>query len=318
MAVNGLHCIAPREIVKPRVMEVYDIGIHAKRAYRGWWMPTATIGGERGRITEFSFAACRRLRAAMMTRYVPGVPVWSLTLTMPGTSDRFPRKGQEGGGTPAAVCPDGCADAERNAAMAECFRVAYNLFRKTLRYHFPEVAAIYRVELQKKSRVAPHIHALVWADDYNGLSAARVRARVSELWCEACTKCGWGDYNREWHWFHGAQWDAITDRAGLIRYVADHASKHKESQLGYQGKQWGYINQKRLAVRPHENVESERMQILIARAFGMLRRYRVKDSRCAFGWRHSPYHIADRGYSYASPSTVARLVEWARAEADER
>ena len=41
---------------------------------------------------------------------------------------------------------------------------------------------------------------------------------------------------------HSCKLEPLDDLPALFRYVADHTSKHKQAQLGYHGKQWGYLN----------------------------------------------------------------------------
>lgn len=308
--MNGLYCIPPREIVKPEEMLVYPNGIKARKDYRGMWMPTKG-GGERGRITTFSTASRRRLREALLTRYVPGVPVWGLTLTMPGWLPEW--MSLDGvRGRPPAMCPDGRVDGETAAHMAKCFRTAFERYRHAVHYHFPDFADVHRIELQERG--APHLHSVAWVE------SARQRCRISELWCESCKDCGWWPYDWDAHWWHGTKWDPLDDMETMLKYLMDHTSKHKQAQLGFVGRQWGYINPKRLVVRTPEVIRDKRVKDIVCRAFGMLRRYRVRDERCPFGSRLTKYHKVDQGISFGGRVTVARIVAWAKAtvQHDER
>ena len=48
---------------------------------------------------------------------------------------------------------------------------------------------------------------------------------------------------------HGVKVERLADRDAMFRYISDHASKSKQAQLGYQGKQWGYIKKSLLSSR---------------------------------------------------------------------
>lgn len=71
-----------------------------------------------------------------------------------------------------------------------------------------------------------------------------------------------------------------------IAYLASHTSKHKQSQLGYIGKQWGYLGSKWLStpstadlLTPNQLSHQER-----ARAYRLIRRW-IKRNRTLTDWR---------------------------------
>lgn len=98
-------------------------------------------------------------------------------------------------------------------------------------------AGIWRVELQK--RKAPHAHVAFWLP--TGCSIDRVR----DLWLTATGESH--DPEAIKHAVHGRE--IPQDESGWAIYLGLHSGKHKESQLGWLGKQWGIWNQAALVER---------------------------------------------------------------------
>jgi hypothetical protein len=90
------------------------------------------------------------------------------------------------------------------------------------------------------------------------------------------------------------------DANKLWRYLCDHTSKSKQAQLGYVGKQWGFINKKNLVkTEPVEKITLTRCQNL------KLSRWIKRLTRCR--------HLRGRkGTStfFGSPGTIKRMVEY--------
>jgi len=98
-------------------------------------------------------------------------------------------------------------------------------------------AGIYRVELQK--RKAPHIHVGMWLPFGDG------KIDVVLAWC----RCS-GELDDQDALDHSVRGHMIEqDQPGWAVYVALHSGKHKGSQLGWQGKQWGIWNKSILTKR---------------------------------------------------------------------
>ena len=80
---------------------------------------------------------------------------------------------------------------------------------------------------------------------------------------------------------HGVRLQAVRGLGQMTAYLADHATKHKQAQLGYPGKQWGIIGRKNRtpdhggAILPDPVTPYEmRILELYARYTGRLTRYR--------------------------------------------
>lgn len=296
-----------RRIRKPKMLTAYDIGFKAQRGLD----ITVKVGGSapkarRGAISSFSVKSRRRLRDALLTQYVPGLPMVGLTLTMPGNIGNSEAENVQNAEKGVA---ESLPPSPPPSVAMDAFRTAFQRFRVALARLSPGSAAIYRVELQQRG--APHIHAVVWLSSDGFKSDKQAKSRITELWLEAVEDCGWGDYSRINHSLYGVKWQDLPDRSSAIRYLCDHASKHKQAQLGYKGKQWGYLNRPLLQSRPHRAITDSRAQAAVCRALGKLRRYRIPCPAAPFGSRLSPYHPANGGISYCAPDTVQRLVAWA-------
>lgn len=124
-------------------------------------------------------------------------------------------------------------------------------------------AGCWRVELQK--RRAPHAHVAFW------LPPSATLADVSALWLRATGEEH--DAAARQHAVEGRKIPA--DETGWAVYMGLHDGKHKESQLGWKGKQWGIWNREAFTERQAvELVLSEREHALFLR---ILRNWDVSD-----------------------------------------
>jgi hypothetical protein len=178
------------------------------------------IGAKRGRITDFSPAARRRLRTDLLTLHVPDYDIWDVTLTI--QSDRI-----------GDVTPDMWDKAKRR------------LFMRWTRAGF---GGKWRVELQAKHQT-PHLHCCVWTPP--GMPEAKRNHLLYWAWIECLPEekrhlAGVLD-----HAIHvkGPFLD-VEQSTEWLSYMAGHASKHKKEQLGWIGKQWGTINASLFRERP--------------------------------------------------------------------
>ena len=178
------------------------------------------IGAKRGRITDFSVAARRRLRTHLLTLYVPGYDLWDLTLTI--QSDCI-----------GDVTPEMWDKAKRR------------LFMRWTRAGF---AAKWRVELQRKNQT-PHLHCVVWTPP--DMDKHKRDALLNFGWWECLPdekRFADGAFEHGTH-VKGPYTD-IEQSPKWLSYVAGHASKHKKEQLGWIGKQWGTVNESLFRERP--------------------------------------------------------------------
>lgn len=218
---------------------------------------------KRGRIGGFSRHSARRLREALFRYHVPNARCCGLTLTVPWVWS-------------ADLLPE--------------WRRVFRAFAQSFRRRFPESAMIYRVELQRRG--APHVHAVAYVAENAPLEALR------RLWFDSVVFRGVGrgtrprglhggdigGFNR-----HGADVRPMDgdDADALFRYLCDHASKRKREQLGYGGRQWGFVNRPALRARASEPVvfSSDSARRWFYRYLRRLRAYAVADPRCVFGSR---------------------------------
>lgn len=95
----------------------------------------------------------------------------------------------------------------------------------------------WRVELQRRG--TPHLHCLAYCSDPSAWRAA---------WLSV-----WGVSSDPAHFKHAVKF-CSAHGSGWLTYVATHATKHKEDQLGWLGRQWGIFNRRALVLRPFEVV----------------------------------------------------------------
>lgn len=267
--------------------------------------PTGKGGGTRSKITGFTLAARRRMREALLAYSIPGGECFGLTLTVPW--------------------PDDWIQADENRACEE-FRACFHRFGVAFRRKCSELGAIFRVELQQ--RKAPHIHAIIWAPARpaprpsgapvvppGGDAAARWFGTLAALWFASVPDLHGGSLPGFAH--HGVKADPIPDEGAMLRYLCDHATKAKQAQLGYQGKQWGFINRDALTKQPGDslpfpdNPAGDKARALFARALRRLSAYH-KTAPCVFGY-HTLRNRRRCGVFYAHSAPVLRLYAWACA-----
>lgn len=243
--------------------------------------PTET---KRGEIKSFSAHSRLRLRRALALSAVERSSVWGLTLTLPWRS-----------------LPDDCM---------ERYKRIFNRFTLGFRRSFPNSAAYFRHELQK--RKMPHCHLVLYLsfeDVPVSMSRALLRGRFFDIWDNALQ----GDYlDADILAFRrvGIRLDKLHDSDAMFRYICDHASKHKQAQLGYKGKQWGAINSKRFRTVHHvtyDIYDSSEMSFIV-RHLSKVARFRVK-SDCVFGSKLS--RRCDRvSVQFVSFRTVQKIMRY--------
>lgn len=200
----------------------------------------------RGKITGFSPHAAARMRDFFLRFDVPDTEKFAVTLTLPGNGfdcslDIFKR----------------------------CVNAAFTAWK----YKAKNAGMVYRVEMQCKNRVAPHVHATVYgrSGDDSALVACWIRYIVTHF----------GGFDVQDFVNHGVRCDKCpTDSVGWYRYCIDHATKHKAEQLGYQGKQWGIVHRELFKVNPSLasvdlSLEPEPVVWWFVRYFQRLNRYPV-------------------------------------------
>jgi hypothetical protein len=157
----------------------------------------------------------QRLRTYLLENEVEGRDLWDVTLTIPG-----------------------------DISLEDWDLSKRRYFRRLER---ASVGVVWRVELQ--TRKTPHLHLIVWVP--KGSSQVEVHKLIRFSWLECLP-----DVNR-YHEFafryavvlKGPFTDA-KQAPEWMAYLAGHASKKKQSQLGWVGKQWGVVGRRLFASRP--------------------------------------------------------------------
>lgn len=168
---------------------------------------------KRGEISGFSKSSVRRLRDLLVfgelktterTRY-------GYTLTVPWN--------------------------DLSGDVLEDYKESFNRFGVGFCRYLPNSAFVYRHELQR--RRAPHLHGILFLSVYDDFDSGL----IDMLWRRAIRPVKRGG-NQSAFFRYGVKGDSIDGGFACFRYLCDHASKHKQDQLGYNGKQWGVLNRK--------------------------------------------------------------------------
>lgn len=206
----------------------------------GKGQPSHLEGVKRGKIQCFSSGAVRRLRQALFWSTLDDSVCVGVTFTVPWK------------------------DISRERILKE-FQESWHRFQIVFRRKLPNSALIYRVELQRRG--APHIHAICWGkrcdilgsglpDECFDAAAGWLQWLFTRLWTRVAIKFYEDDEQLIKAERHAVKVDWLNseNRGALYRYLCDHASKRKQAQLGYQGKQWGIIGR--------DNLEREKSDVL--------------------------------------------------------
>lgn len=273
-----------------RTVRVRDCGI---RLVRKMSAPHVRSEGEesakRGEIRGFSSDARLRLRDALSSMYVPGAFVLGVTLTVPWR------------------------DLDEESAALLYARLWHD-FSERFRRSFPGSGAIFRHELQR--RRMPHTHMVLYLV---GFDVDFFRLRVSSMWCSCLDYVGYYGGSRSSASAYAVRVDVVSgDSACLFRYLADHTSKSKQAQLGFSGKQWGYLN-RRVFVRRLESLyrfPDDASLVCFTRAVSRLCRFFVpvplsskRHHFKAFPFKKSPCRRLG-SVSFLTPASSIRLAAY--------
>lgn len=213
------------------------------------WHGVALPKRERGDIVSFSRGARRRLRETLaMARSKVDSQIWGFTFTIPG----------------------------KKIADDKVRRIWHTFAMYLNRTGVPFV---WRIELQVKTRKQAHWHTVSWLPTHR---AQVLVVEIGEAWrrivrgvvgaLSTRTDMGFDLYGVKADYLGGAS------ATGLIGYLCDHTSKHKQAQLGWQGRQWGVINRSALDFEGDPILEvDERTHIQAARQFRRLQEHLRRD-----------------------------------------
>lgn len=261
--------------------EMY-IGRHGilEKTHTGKGLPDHLKSCKRGKVRGFSAGSVRRLRETLFCKRVERSYCLGTTFTVPWKTESC---------TPAVL---------------KRFHATFNRFRVRFVTDFPHSSFIYRVELQKRG--APHLHCVVYVSiddcesDLAGRAAAmpdmarRALAKIAirDLWVASLdSDITWAQYRSAER--HSVAFDDLSgaDCGALFRYLCDHASKKKQAQLGYPGRQWGVIGRNNLVSDDLVDLgdfPSAHCEGVFWRMIKKLTRYRISDELRSKKWKRSP------------------------------
>ena len=278
------------------------------------------IGGKRGKIQGWSKASRRRLRYVLLTSSGPeGTKPYGLTYTIPGVPALSPEESK-------TVWKNFCREVDRRGLVM-----------------------IWRLEVQERG--ALHWHAVLWAlDDIPMNPRSRkdkmwvpTRAALHMLWMEALRKAPpverFGDpyYGPSGKWKVGIEYsrrdewpgadkrafdcqDGNGARGAWLRYLQDHATKHKQGQVPEGiGRHWGIVGRSKLVQAIPDHI-AEPTDAQFKAVVRMMQRLATPIRPCPnapFG-KKLGYTLrrGSRGSStwFSKPETIRRLMEWAKRE----
>lgn len=219
-------------------------------------MSTHPLYAKRGKITTFSRKSAARLRDFFVRYDIDGSSKLGFTLTLPFADEVF-EKGSS-----------------RLFKGAECspldyFKGLVNRVFTSFRKRYPDCGIVYRVELQQRG--APHIHGVCY---YRGSFPD-----LAAMWQYAVMRDAYAPLDSAAFLRYGVKIDRLRESSpiGYLRYLIDHASKHKASQLGYAGKQWGIVARGNFTRLPAAvlDFEDDRHYVEFIRQMQRLNRYPV-------------------------------------------
>lgn len=176
---------------------------------------------KRGDITTFSYGSARRLREclAMASPKQEGLIPFGVCLTIPG----------------AVLAP---------SVVREIWHDFVVQVKRTL----PALPFVWRIELQRRKQA--HWHLIAWAEplkqpDGSPLPFSTQIETLTNIWQKAVLKrcCALSERTFCGFILHGVQVRPLlgSSATGIVGYLCEHESKHKQEQLGWQGRQWGVV-----------------------------------------------------------------------------
>lgn len=272
--------------------------------------PEGKGGGKRSKILTWSKSSRNRARHVLLSCSCPeGWATYGVTLTIPG--------------------PVATIEEQRELWSRYCLDVA--------KYGW---LMVWRLEVQ--ARGAWHWHCLLSMPEYGGADLPAPWKGITDN-CTAITVSWWRiALDRmpavEGHTDKGA-WVGMTPRSGWpgalkhavdvttegatrgawLRYLADHATKAKQGQVGVNvGRHWGVVGRKWLCKLVPDSVEvlTDRQSWAYLRAKQRLATPRIPCESAPFG-RRLGYRIrrgtVGRSVWFCNTATALRLIAWARS-----
>lgn len=257
-------------------LSIYDNGVMFSTGKVSCANKTPSV--KRGGIKSFSYSSRLRLRSFLLCWHVPERERFCITLTLPWHMDSW-------------------------SSVMDDFKNVVHRFRVSWLRLFPGDGLVYRVELQRRG--APHLHIVAF---HSECSLSDLHDKYFLLWHRALqSDLRGGDYY--YFYKHGVKVEAVKSNVAVIRYMCDHASKSKQAQLGYLGKQWGVLGRVNFRKNDSESfVFPREFDIFLRRHLSKAVRFRVK-SKCVFGFRLSHRRRLSK-VVYVNGALVKRLYDY--------
>lgn len=247
--------------------------------------PQKPLISKRGSIKSFSRHSRLRLRESLSNSSLPDSQIFGITLTLPWK--------------------------DSSDTLLEDYRASFNRFTSSFRFNLPFSACIFRHELQR--RRMPHCHLVCWLSSSDALrldiqNSDDLKSFVFNWWRKALQDMRGGSFRSFLN--HGVDVSSLDDKLAMFRYISDHASKSKQAQLGYMGKQWGFINRKLLHLLPSDTVRFVHRSdfVFFQRSVSRLTRFRLA-APCVFGSKLS-HNRSGISINFVSSNTVNKLLDF--------
>lgn len=292
-----LRLIHGRELWE-RDIKLYPNGILSRR--RPSRVVSSAKPSKRGEIKGFSRHSLLRLRQLLLTQ-IPDNPFFTslgVTLTLPWR---------------VSVDSD-----EVSRRVHDDYKKAFHRFSVSFQRRFSGSVAVVRHELQRRG--VPHCHIVLYLSDFDfnyvargrSATAAEFRAIVFSLWLRSLKGF---EYDLKLSAFarRGIKVESLNSNLAIFRYLCDHSSKMKRSQLGYRGKQWCVLNRALLipAAASFVSFDDLRSKQVFFRHVGRVTRFFIP-SKCVFGRKLSrPFGM--RSVIFVDRSTSDRILSALRS-----
>lgn len=206
----------------------------------------------RGQILGFSSHSRLRLRKSILENYLPNSKSYGLTLTVPW----FYKD-------------------ENLLEILELYRKVFHRFSVSFSRKYQNSSCIFRHELQQ--RKMPHTHIILYLSDKDNQIPGLLLSNIKLIWFQSLSDTI-EDCNVTAFLKYGIKLDELQNKLNMYRYIADHTSKSKQAQLGYIGKQWGFINRKNfVSEKPlFIDFESDKQRVFFTRHIKKLCHFSVK------------------------------------------
>lgn len=245
----------------------------------------------RGKIKSFSRHSCFRLRSFLQCYSLKSdCKIYGLTLTCPWSSR------------------------DQQSFDLDLYRIVWDRWQHWFRRLYPHSGFVFRHELQRRG--VPHCHLVVHKSLLDPIFTPQ-QALVS--WSRAVSD--FRSFDIRAFMLHGVKLDDLDNAPiRMFRYLADHTSKHKQAQLGYQGKQWGVVGRSNFSEKSSEYVSLSDRQFTIAlRLLNRLSRFSIFYGRDSD--RHGCFfscHLSRRrsktqhSIMFVHPSTQKKIFEFVK------